>query len=353
MSVPKKIQLKKGELLFKEGDPSRSMYFLKSGMIRIFKNKGKSSIEIETIHSGQILGELAFLDGNPRSASGEALSNCDLMEITSDQFTQALKIMPDWLKLLLKTVVMRLRNASSRIKQLETASSAYDYSDGKNGTKNYVFLSWSDVLKACTGVLLVGTRYGEETPSGNLLKTSILERYANQVMGVPVAKITTVLDCLSRAEIIGIDTATGGQIAVKDLGTLERYISWQNEQNMKEEGKRQVLNLKEFTAMTLIHKNLGTYPDEKGVKIINVAEIMKMEATNTGKEQFNLEEVVTLAKFGYCSQPNLVSASDVKISLKEDEFRQVYKMQKIVKIVEAANQQKNAVEGRLKPGEAA
>ena len=90
----KKIHLKKGDLLFKEGDGSRSMFFLKSGIIRIFKKKGDSDIEIEMIHSGQVLGELAFLDGNPRSASGEAMSPCELIEISGETFTQTLKIMP-------------------------------------------------------------------------------------------------------------------------------------------------------------------------------------------------------------------------------------------------------------------
>jgi len=50
---------------------------VKTGMIRLFKKKGDSQIELDTIHSGQVVGELAFLDGNPRSASGEALTDCD------------------------------------------------------------------------------------------------------------------------------------------------------------------------------------------------------------------------------------------------------------------------------------
>src|SRR5690348_3714743 len=79
---PQLVKLKKGQLLFSEGENSRAMYFLKSGMIRIFKKKGDSSIEIDTVHSGQVIGELAFLDGNPRSASGEALTDCELNEIS-------------------------------------------------------------------------------------------------------------------------------------------------------------------------------------------------------------------------------------------------------------------------------
>src|SRR4051812_30131845 len=145
---PQPRKLKKGELLFAEGENSRAMYFLKTGMIRIFKKKGDANIEIDTVHSGQVLGELAFLDGNPRSASGEALTDCELMEISGPTFQAVLQNMPDWLKILLKTIVGRLRTASTRIRQLETASTAYDYND-KDGKRSshYVYLSPIDVLK--------------------------------------------------------------------------------------------------------------------------------------------------------------------------------------------------------------
>ncbi|HAR41840.1 MAG TPA: hypothetical protein DCS07_04300, partial [Bdellovibrionales bacterium] len=159
--------LKKGELLFAEGENSRAMYFLKTGMLRIFKKKGESHIEIDTIHSGQVVGELAFLDGNPRSASGEALTECDLVEVSGPVFQDVLTKMPDWLKILLKTVVARLRTASTRIRQLESASVAVDYSD-KDGKRNshYVYLSPIDVLKIASGILLVCARNGAGVPGG-------------------------------------------------------------------------------------------------------------------------------------------------------------------------------------------
>src|SRR3954469_5730148 len=164
---PQTRRLKKGETLFAEGENSRAMYLIKSGMIRIFKKKGDSNIEIDTVRAGQILGELAFLDGNPRSASGEALTECELVEISGPTFQLVLGNMPDWLKLLLKTVVGRLRTASTRIRQLETASTAYDYSekDGKRAA-HYVYLSPNDVLKIASGLLLVASRNGTAVGTG-------------------------------------------------------------------------------------------------------------------------------------------------------------------------------------------
>src|SRR4051812_20014532 len=117
------LRLKKGQLLFSEGERSRAMYLLQSGMIRLYLKKGESTVEIDTIRAGQILGELAFLDGNPRSVSGEALTECELVEISGTMFLDVLSKAPSWLKILLKTVVARLRAANTRIRQLESASS--------------------------------------------------------------------------------------------------------------------------------------------------------------------------------------------------------------------------------------
>ena len=62
--------------------------------------------------------------------------------------------------------------------------------DGKRSA-HYVFLSPSDVLKISTAVLLVGSRNGKATPGSKSLevRTSLLNRYANQIMQVPVAKV--------------------------------------------------------------------------------------------------------------------------------------------------------------------
>src|SRR4051812_22223696 len=112
----KHIQLKKGELLFSEGEKSRAMFLVKSGAIRLFAKRGTSDVEIETIRSGRLLGELAFLDGNPRSVSGEALTDCELVEVSGPTFVEVLHKTPDWLKILLKTIVQRLRAATARIR---------------------------------------------------------------------------------------------------------------------------------------------------------------------------------------------------------------------------------------------
>ena len=163
MAAPIPRKLKKGEMLFNEGDLSRSMYFIQTGTLRLFKKKGSASVELGLIHKGEVIGEMGFLDGGARSASAEAIHDTDLLEVTNANLVEQMKVLPPWLMVLLKTIVNRLRSANNKIRQLETSSTALTYgSEGVSTT--YQFLNIYDVLKICTALLITGTRNGEKNP---------------------------------------------------------------------------------------------------------------------------------------------------------------------------------------------
>lgn len=341
---PQARRLKKGELLFAEGENSRAMYFIKTGMIRLFKKKGDAHIELDTVHSGQVLGELAFLDGNPRSASGEALTDCELAEISGPTFQDVLNRMPDWLKILLKTVVGRLRTASTRIRQLETASVAFDYSD-KEGKRSshYVYLSPVDVLKIMSSILLVASHYGNRTGQDVELRVGLIQRYANQIMGVPIAKITSLMDVIEQAGIIVMnDDPDNPKTILRDIEFLERLIDYLNEENLLEPSKRHDLSIRGFLIMSLIARNLPRYPRNPttGFTDVNVAEIRNKTAQETGKDPFRIEETAELVKLGYATNVNIKSLEEAYTIIKGDTFMDAYRLQRIVISIQALNEQK-------------
>lgn len=326
------------------------MYFVKSGMIRLYKKKGDSQIELDTVHTGQVLGELAFLDGNPRSASAEVLTDCELVEVSGPAFQQVLTKMPDWLKILLKTVVGRLRTASTRIRQLESASTAFDYSekDGKR-TAQYIYLSPTDVLKICSAILLVGTRNGGAGAHGTEIRVGLLQRYANQIMGVPVAKITTLLDVLSDTgitEMVEEENAT--KVFLKDADFLEQLITYLNEENLLEPGKRHDLSGRGFLIMSLMVKHLVKYKKDEttGLVMVNLGEIKSVEAALTGKEPFRMEEFQQLVKLGYASNLTIKSNTEVYTAVDPDKFSHAHRLQRVVLALSVVNEQKRKGGGK-------
>jgi CRP-like cAMP-binding protein len=331
-------RLLKGDLLFREGDGSNAMYLIRTGMIRIFKKKGDSQIEIDTLRSGQIVGEMAFLDGNVRSASAEALIDTELVEISKSIYDSTMIQVPEWLKVLLKAIVARLRSTTTKLKNLESSSTEMNYADGR---RNFVFLSAHDGLKIATSVLIVGTLSKEDLPEGKRVKMSALERYANQVMGVPVAKLTTFLDALKQAGVLHI-SENSQDIALRDPGLLEAFIHYVCDENLLEPTKRHDLSIRGFLVMGLITKNMDKFTKDEttGMSNVNVAEVLKIETAAAGKEPFRMDEFAELVKLGYASNLTVLSTDQQTTMVQADPFKRAYRIQRILKIMDAMNEEK-------------
>lgn len=110
------LKLKKDDYLIREGEQSTQMFYLQSGTVGVFKVKGNIEQQIGSIYSGEIVGEMSFLDKEPRSASVKALSDCTLTVIPSDKFEKVMSSMPAWYKALVNTLLDRLRKANTRIR---------------------------------------------------------------------------------------------------------------------------------------------------------------------------------------------------------------------------------------------
>ncbi len=336
-------RLQKGDLLFKEGDSSNAMYLIRSGMVRIFKKKGDQQIEIDTLRSGQIVGEMAFLDGNPRSASAEALMETELVEISKSIYDTTMIQVPEWLKVLLKAIVARLRSTTTKMKNLETSSSEMNYADGR---RNFIFLGVHDCLKISSAVLLVALNSKEDLPEGKRIKMASLERYANQVMGIPVAKVTSFLDILKQSNVVHI-SENSQDVALKDPVLLEAFIQYVCDENLLEPTKRHDISIRGFLVMGLIAKHLEKFPKDEasGMSNVNVMEIVKLETNPAGKEPFRMDEFIELVKLGYASNLTVISTDKQTTLIASDSFRRSYRVNRVLKIIEAMNEekQKNAL----------
>lgn len=110
------IKLNPGDYLLYEGEASTEMYYLQSGTLAVLKRKGDKENQIGTIISGELVGEMSFLDKNPRSASVKAMTESVLIVVPHDKLEATLDGLPKWFTALLHTLLDRLRKANSRIK---------------------------------------------------------------------------------------------------------------------------------------------------------------------------------------------------------------------------------------------
>ncbi len=86
------VKAKKGAVVFKEGIREESLGIIVKGSIEIFKESDDEIKRVASLKGSQTFGEMALLDGEPRSASGVAcedsiiffLSKKGLLEIAAD-----------------------------------------------------------------------------------------------------------------------------------------------------------------------------------------------------------------------------------------------------------------------------
>ena len=110
------VKLAPNEILVKEGENSHSMFWVQSGQLVVTKKRGAEEITLGHIYSGELVGELSFLDSEPRSATVKAVTECELLQIPQDTFDKTFVSQPKWLEILYKTLAERLRKANARIK---------------------------------------------------------------------------------------------------------------------------------------------------------------------------------------------------------------------------------------------
>ncbi len=82
----KPSQLKEGDFLCREGDPSNAAYVIQSGTLDVFLERKDVSVPLAKLGANDVLGEIALLDGQPRTAHVRALSDVNLFEIDRSEF---------------------------------------------------------------------------------------------------------------------------------------------------------------------------------------------------------------------------------------------------------------------------
>jgi len=103
------------DVVFKEGDPGDCLYLITEGNVRISKTgRGGLQETLNYIGPGNFFGEMALVDGQPRSAQATATSPCVLASVDAATFNRILDDEPRTLHHnFLTSVVERLRGINS------------------------------------------------------------------------------------------------------------------------------------------------------------------------------------------------------------------------------------------------
>lgn len=110
---------RRGEVIFHEGDPGDALHVISSGAVKIVlqSTEGDEAI-IATVREGDFFGELALLDGEPRSATAVAIEATETATLPRDVFRGLLDAHPDLRDALLTGLAGELRRLTGHAEEL-------------------------------------------------------------------------------------------------------------------------------------------------------------------------------------------------------------------------------------------
>ena len=106
------LKLREGETMFERGDAGDGCYWLHQGVLAVCvaSHNGEQRI-LAILGPGAIVGELAMIDGLPRSASVQAVRDCELTFVSRAAFTDMLRQRPELYGDIVTTLAARLRQS--------------------------------------------------------------------------------------------------------------------------------------------------------------------------------------------------------------------------------------------------
>jgi CRP-like cAMP-binding protein len=112
-------RFRRGEVIFHLGDPGDALFVIVSGEVKISlpSETGDEAI-LATLRPGDVFGELALLDGAPRSASATALGPTETVVLPRDRFRELIATEAGVRDALLASIAGELRRLTTHVEEL-------------------------------------------------------------------------------------------------------------------------------------------------------------------------------------------------------------------------------------------
>ncbi len=188
----------RNQVIIRAGDRGTVFFLLTAGVVgvSVAGNRGKE-IMLGVLYPNDFFGEMALLDGLPRSATVTALEESEVLVISRKDFLECIRTMPQIAATMIVTLSLRLRRADQKIGTL-------------------VFLKAPG--RVARTLLELAQGRGHTTPAGTLVSLPFTRREMAELAGV---SRETFARSLSKLQRMGVLTVERRQLLIPDLRRLQ------------------------------------------------------------------------------------------------------------------------------------
>jgi CRP/FNR family transcriptional regulator, cyclic AMP receptor protein len=198
----KPVRLAANEILFLAGDPGNGCYRLNEGLLKVSMVSPTGAERILAILGpGSIVGDMAMIDGRPRSASVSALRDCNLSFVSRAAFEAVAEKNPEIYRHLLSLLATRLRDTD----QVVAAGSFLP-------VKGRVARALLDLAKA----------FGHDVGSGRIvIRQKLSQSDVAAMAGIARENVSRILNEWMRLKLV---TRLSGYYCIENAAKLEKEL---------------------------------------------------------------------------------------------------------------------------------
>lgn len=193
--------LKKGDVLFQKGSEGTVLYIIRTGRVKIsLPSRSGDEVILAIFSETDFFGEMALLDGIPRSADAVALEPCELLVLSRADFLTFLMENKNAIQAVLASLSMRLRKTDDHL-------------------EDTCFLNIS--ARFAKKLIELGETYKPEDATTLLIDLDLTQSDLASMIGATRESVNKELRLLREK---GLITTMGNRIRIVNLERLKRRV---------------------------------------------------------------------------------------------------------------------------------
>ncbi len=201
---------KRGEVIIKENTKGNEAYIIVSGKIEIYTETENKRTVLDLVERGSMVGELALITGNKRSANAVAAEDTQVLVINRQMVLDELRKMPPWLEKAFASLANRLVNLNDEI---------------------HPYVSSSCALAVVTQIyyIFMEFRYtAEQQDSPGLSREGLAKKVAENI-GLPVSRTEGAINVLIQRQVLEVNSLSIiTPIDFDEVRSLMKFIEMEN-----------------------------------------------------------------------------------------------------------------------------
>jgi len=201
--IVKRTRFPRDTVLFFQGDPSDSLHLIVSGSVKVYQTseQGRERI-LKILSPREIVGELAMLDGQPRSATVAALDDTETLSISRRDFEKFVAEHPEFLWKVVETLCEKVRHVSGEMMEMSFREVPY---------------------RLLRLLVQLCDQHGQASPEGTRIGIKLTSADLAGMVGASRESVSRLLAQFQDQGLIRLDR---GQLVVPDPKALSRALEY-------------------------------------------------------------------------------------------------------------------------------